>query len=136
MYDRNGAEGGQLLGMLTNLNAPLLQPVALTDISPYLVAATVSTEDNTFYSNPGVDIKGIVRAAWDNFRGGGVGSGTGGSSITQQLVKNVYLTDDCEIVNGMRECVAPRTISRKLKEIAFAFRVGDSYSKDRSSRGT
>ncbi len=130
VYDRNGAEGGQLLGMLTNLNAPLLQPVALTDISPYLVAATVSTEDNTFYSNPGVDIKGIVRAAWDNFRGGGVGSGTGGSSITQQLVKNVYLTDDCEIVNGMRECVAPRTISRKLKEIAFAFRVGDSYSKE------
>ena len=130
IYDRGGPETGQLLGTLTNLESPLVHPVALSDISPYLVQATVSTEDNSFYSNPGVDPKGLLRAAWDNYTGGGIGSAGGGSSITQQLVKNLYLTDDCQIVDGQRQCVAPRTLKRKLKEITFALEVEESYSKD------
>ena len=129
VYDRGGPTDGVFLGTLANPNAQLLNPVPLEDISPYLVNSTISTEDNSFWDNPGVDPKALVRAAWENYSGGGVGSGTGGSSITQQLVKNVYLSDDCEIIDGVKSCVAPRTLERKLKEIAYSLEVQQEYTK-------
>ncbi|MGE5596704.1 MAG: transglycosylase domain-containing protein [Hyphomicrobiales bacterium] len=123
IYDRGGPKDGVYLGSLDNPQGQLLHPVQLDQISPYMVQATVSTEDNTFWENPGVNPKGILRAAWENYVGGGIGTGSGGSSITQQLIKTVYLTTDCEIVDGTRVCTAPRTLDRKLKEIAYSFEL-------------
>ncbi|MGH2634226.1 MAG: transglycosylase domain-containing protein, partial [Tepidiformaceae bacterium] len=130
IYDRGGPNGGVFLGTLANPDGPLLNPVPLDQISQNLIDATVSTEDNSFWTNPGVDLKGLVRAAWDNYLGGGFGSAGGGSTITQQLVKNIYLTDDCTVVNGAQSCVAPRTLTRKLKEVTYALKVTQQYSKD------
>jgi membrane peptidoglycan carboxypeptidase len=130
VYDRGGPENGVLLGPLSNPNSQLLNPIPLENISTWMIEATISTEDNGFWSNPGVEPKSLVRAAYENYVGGGIGSGTGGSTLTQQLVKNVYLSDDCVLVDGVRSCVAPRTLSRKLKEIAFAMELERDYSKE------
>ncbi len=126
VYDRTGI----LVGALSNPNSQLLNPVPLEDISPWMVAATISTEDNGFWENPGIEPKSLARAAYENYSGGGVGSGTGGSTLTQQLVKNVYLSDQCLVVDGVRSCAAPRTLSRKFKEIAFAVELERDYSKE------
>jgi membrane peptidoglycan carboxypeptidase len=131
VYDRGGPENGVFLGTLNNPNAQLLNPVPLGDISPYMVEATIATEDNSFWSHPGVNPRGLVRAAYENYTGGGIGTGSGGSSITQQLVKNVYLSDDCYITeHGVHACQAPRTLDRKLKEIAYAIELERSHSKE------
>jgi len=61
------------------------------DLPDLLVAALIAVEDREFYQHHGVDPKAIVRAAWANLRAGGVVQG--GSTLTQQLVKNFYLTD-------------------------------------------
>jgi len=53
IYDRGGPDGGVFLGQLSNPNAQLLDPVPLSEISPWLVDATVSTEDNSFWTHPG-----------------------------------------------------------------------------------
>ncbi len=129
VYDRGGPDAGAYLGSLSNEDGPIVKPVELSAISQFVVDATVSTEDNNFWNNPGIDPKGIVRAAIENYVGGGIGTGSGGSTLTQQLVKNVYLTDHCTFMNGIESCVAPRTINRKLKEMAYAIQVERNYSK-------
>lgn len=126
VYDRNGI----LLGTLPNPDAQLLDPVPLEAISQNMVDATVSTEDNSFWSNPGINFRGLVRAAWENYTGD-FGEGSGGSSITQQLIKNVYLSDECHTDDTGREvCVAPRTVERKLKEIAYALELEQDVTKE------
>lgn len=89
IYDRNG----RLLYEYMDDLAGLRQPVPLSGVSKYLIDATVATEDSTFYSNPGVNIKGLLRAAYENFFPGNLGflKGTGGSSITQQLEERLHL---------------------------------------------
>ncbi len=119
---------GTPLGTLTNPNSAIANPVPLSSISPYLVAATISTEDNSFWQHGGVDAEGIMRAAWSNYATHD--SSSGGSTITQQLVKTAYFTTDCEEVNGVTECTAPRTISRKLKEMVLAMEAEDAYPKE------
>lgn len=130
VYDRGGAGGGVLVGALSNPDSQLLHPVPLDDISAWMVEATISTEDNGFWDNPGIEPKSLARAAYENYVGGGVGSGTGGSTLTQQLVKNVYLSDQCIVVDGVRTCEAARTLTRKVKEIAFAMELEKDYSKE------
>ena len=129
IYDRGGPDGGVLLGRLTNKDAQLLNPVKLPAISPFLVEATVSTEDNSFWENPGVNVQGLLRAAYENYVGGGIGSGSGGSSITQQLIKNVYI---CPSISADTRlvCTAERTLDRKLKEISFAIELEKDYTKE------
>ncbi|MGI8926226.1 MAG: transglycosylase domain-containing protein [Tepidiformaceae bacterium] len=129
VYDRGGPRDGVLLGALANPNAALLRPIPLNEVSPFMVEATISTEDNSFWSNPGVNPGGLLRAAWENYNGGGFGTGSGGSSLTQQLVKNVYLSDDCSVIDGTKVCVAPRTLKRKLKELTLAIELEKDYSK-------
>jgi membrane peptidoglycan carboxypeptidase len=124
IFDRNGVE----LGSLTNPDAQLLEPVPLGEISPHLVNATISTEDNEFWDHPGVNITGLMRAGWEYVNERETGGGTGGSSITQQLIKNVYICPS--IGEGSRDCVAERTVRRKLKEIAFAMELEQDYSKE------
>jgi membrane peptidoglycan carboxypeptidase len=101
----------------------LKNPVPLTEISPWLIAATIATEDSSFYGNPGVNFRGLGRAAWENLTPFGPGflEGSGGSSITQQLVKNVY-------IEGGSQGLAPRTVDRKIKETVIALELKRKYS--------
>ncbi|MYD73223.1 MAG: penicillin-binding protein, partial [Chloroflexi bacterium] len=92
IFDRNGEEG-VLLFEYARPSDGLRAPVRLHRVSQHLIDATVATEDATFWTNQGINFRGLLRAAWENF---GVGSsdflgGSGGSSITQQLVKNVLI---------------------------------------------
>lgn len=88
--------------------------VRVVDVAPMLVRAILATEDNRFFSHHGVDVIGIGRAAVANVREGRVTQG--GSTLTQQLMKNFFLTTD-------------RTISRKLVEAAMAIVAERRYSK-------
>ncbi len=129
IYDRGGPENGVKLGDLTNPDQQLLNPVPLNKISPWLVQATVSTEDNTFFDNPGVNVKGLFRAAYENYVLNEFGGGTGGSSITQQLIKNVYICPN--IGDEKTRCEsAERTLDRKLREIVYAMELNKDYSKE------
>lgn len=125
IFDRTGRVE---LGVLNNPNQRLLQPVDLDAISQSMIDATVSTEDHLFWTHPGVNVRGLARAAWENYVGGGIGSGTGGSSITQQLVKNVYI---CGSFTDLDDpCVAERTLDRKLREVAYAIELENDYEKE------
>ena len=73
----------------------------LDEMPPYLPAAFIAMEDRRFYQNQGIDVRGLVRAFWTNFRAGHVVQG--GSTITQQTAKIVFLNPR-------------RTYSRKLEE--------------------
>ena len=129
IYDRGGPDGGVLLGRLTNKDSQLLNPVKLPAISPALIEATVSTEDNTFWENPGVNVQGLMRAAYERYVGGDGSSGSGGSSITQQLIKNVYICPSIS-ADSRLVCTAERTLDRKLKEISFAIELEQDYTKE------
>ncbi|MFQ5382773.1 MAG: transglycosylase domain-containing protein, partial [Dehalococcoidia bacterium] len=131
IYDRGGPTGGVLLGSLTNREAQLLNPVPLDQISEWMVLATVSTEDDSFYENPGVNVRGLIRAFYENYVAGSFGSGTGGSSITQQLIKNVYICPNVRTAQDQYLCLtAERTLDRKLREIVYALELTDDYTKD------
>jgi penicillin-binding protein 1A len=92
------------------------QPVTLDQVSPWMQKATVAIEDRRFYKHGGVDYKGIVRAAIADLRAGRVVEG--GSTITQQLVRNLYISRQ-------------RTVKRKLKEACLAIKLARAWSKDR-----
>jgi membrane peptidoglycan carboxypeptidase len=89
--------------------------VKLKDVAPVAIQATVAIEDHGFYSNPGFDLTGIIRAEFDNLRAGHIVSGA--STITQQLAKQQFLTPD-------------KTLDRKVKELALAYELSQTYSKD------
>lgn len=126
IYDRNG----ELLGALPNQDAQLLSPVPLDEISPWVIEATVSTEDNSFFENPGINLKGLTRAGIEYLQGG-IDAGTGGSSITQQLIKNVYICPSINTPDDPTRCVtAERTITRKLREIIYALELSQDETKD------
>ncbi|CAG0935706.1 penicillin-binding protein 1C [Thermoflexales bacterium] len=94
-------------------------PLRFSDIPPACREATVATEDANYYSHPGVDITGIIRALWINIQGGEVLSG--GSTITQQLARSLLLSPDERI---------QRTLTRKLREAILAWRITQQFSKD------
>src|SRR6185312_10734084 len=89
--------------------------VKLKDVAPVMVQATIAIEDKGFYTNPGFDLQGVARAVIDNLRSGHIVGG--GSTITQQLAKQQFLTPD-------------QTYSRKVKELALAYELTQAYSKD------
>jgi len=98
--------------------------VPLSDVSPYLIDATVATEDAEFWDNPGVNFKGLLRAAYENlafWEKGGLFKGSGGSSITQQLAKNLYIDPEDR---------ADRSPLRKLNETIIAFELTRRYAKE------
>jgi membrane peptidoglycan carboxypeptidase len=115
IYDRHG----RLLYEILDPHGGAHFSVALTEVPPACVNATIATEDASFYSNPGVDFWAIVRAMWINLRGGEVLSG--GSTITQQLARNLLLSPEerTEI-----------SLERKLREAILAWRLARTYSKD------
>ena len=89
--------------------------VRLDKLPPYLIKAVIATEDRRFYHHFGVDPLGLVRAAFRNLVAGGVVEG--GSTITQQLAKNLFLKPD-------------RTMARKLEEVIYAVWLEQRFDKD------
>ena len=92
------------------------QPVAFAAISPWLRKATVAVEDRRFYEHGGVDLRGVARALLADVRAGKVVEG--GSTITQQLVRNLYVSRE-------------QTLSRKVREACLAVKLTRRWSKER-----
>jgi membrane peptidoglycan carboxypeptidase len=99
--------------------------VSLDDISPYLICAAVALEDKTYYINPGFDIAGLARAFRDNLQGKGT---PGGSSITQQLIKNVIISEERRYVG--EEGPELDDYVRKGQEVVLAYDITRRFSKD------
>ncbi|WP_424617074.1 transglycosylase domain-containing protein [Abiotrophia defectiva] len=101
---------------IANVQADVIRSVtSLSDVSPNIVNGLVSTEDSSFYEHKGVVPKAILRATLQEVLS--PGSGTGGSTLTQQLVKQRLLTNDV-------------TFFRKANEILLALRLEQFFSKD------
>src|SRR6266568_5565261 len=109
MYDSKGVLIDQLAdnGIHTS--------VTFDQVAPIMVDATVATEDRNFWSNQGIDVVGIIRAFLANLQSGRVVEG--GSTITQQLIKNLIVGDQ-------------PTVVRKLEEIVLAPQVNNDYTKE------
>jgi penicillin-binding protein 1A len=108
------AADGSLLGSIPAEHNR--QPVPLKQISPWMTKATIAVEDRRFYQHGGVDYEGILRAAWRDLNKGKVVEG--GSTITQQLVRNLYISRE-------------RTLERKIKEACLAIKLSRHWSKAR-----
>jgi penicillin-binding protein 1A len=109
IYDRNG----DLLAVLPSTENRT--PVASDQISPLLKNATVAVEDRRFYEHDGVDLEGVMRAALENLEAGEITQGA--STIEQQLVRNLYLSDE-------------KSWTRKIQEAWLARQLSDSWTKD------
>ena len=115
ILDRNGK-------LLYEIGDPRIghhTPLPLARIPLRLQQATIAVEDASFYTNPGVDVVGILRALWINIRGGEALAG--GSTITQQLARLMLLD---------AEERQQRTLLRKLRESLLAWQIAQRYSKD------
>ena len=109
---------GKPLGILTSDRNRVLVPYE--DISPFMRNAIIAVEDERYYENQGVDVRGIARAFYqDVIRGG---SRQGGSTITQQFVKNAL------------EAQSQRTLFQKLREAALAYHLTRKWSKSKILR--
>jgi penicillin-binding protein 1A len=107
LQDRSGqtfASFGDIVG----------EPLHLADLPPYLPAAAVAVEDRRFWSHPGIDPVGLARAAWVNLTSGRVVQG--GSTITQQVAKTLFLTN-------------ARTWRRKVQEVLLTLWLEHRFSK-------
>ncbi len=115
IVDRNG----NVLYEILDPNAGRRTYVPIERISPFMVAATIATEDKDFYSNPGFDPLAILRAFWQNFQTGDTVSGA--STITQQLARALIFTPDER---------GQQTYMRKVREALLASEITRRYSKD------
>ncbi|MFL5626677.1 MAG: transglycosylase domain-containing protein [Ktedonobacteraceae bacterium] len=108
MYDSKGVPIMQMTdqGMHTS--------VSLDQVAPVLINATIATEDKNFWTNQGIDILRILRAALDDLRNGRIVEG--GSTITQQLIKNLVVGDQA-------------TLIRKLEEVVLTPQINSHYTK-------
>lgn len=107
------ASNGQVLATLRS--SQYRQPVPLSEVAPILVHAVLDTEDHGFYVHGGFDVESIARALLADASAGSAVQG--GSTIAQQLVKNIYLSPQ-------------KTIVRKVREAILADRLEQKYSKD------
>ncbi len=115
ILDRNG----NILYEILDPKAGRRTYVTLDKVSPFMVAATVATEDKGFYSHPGVDLFAIARALWQNYQSGDTVSGA--STITQQLARTLLFSPEER---------GERTYQRKLREAILATEITRRYSKD------
>ncbi|MCI0396840.1 MAG: transglycosylase domain-containing protein, partial [Chloroflexi bacterium] len=109
---------GQLLYEAIDAESGRQAILPLERIPLALQQATIATEDRHFYENEGVDAPGILRALWINVRGGEVLAG--GSTITQQVTRNLLLAEESD----------QRTIRRKLRESWLAWQISRRYGKE------
>ncbi len=105
-------EGGLLYAIHGEENRESLE--ALDEISPWLIDATMAIEDDSFYHHIGIDIPALIKAVLSEF---GIGTPRGGSTITQQFVKNTFLSPE-------------RSYKRKFQEILLSLLVELKFSKD------
>lgn len=110
VYDRNGEVLAKLFADQNRTDRPL------ADIPEELRNGVIATEDSRFYEHKGVDPIGIARALWVDIRTRSTAQG--GSTVTQQYVKNAFVTPE-------------QTLKRKVSEAILAYRIEKSYSKDR-----
>jgi 1A family penicillin-binding protein len=115
IYDRHGT----LLYEILPTDGGRNTAIPLESIPQHCRSAVIATEDANFYSHPGVDLVGIVRALWINVQGGEVLAG--GSTITQQVARNLLFDPQQR---------AERTLRRKLRESILALQLQTAYSKD------
>ncbi|MBA3524875.1 MAG: transglycosylase domain-containing protein, partial [Geodermatophilaceae bacterium] len=88
--------------------------VTIDRVPEHVREAVLAAENRSFYSDPGFSAPGIARAAWNNLTGGPT---QGGSTITQQYVKNAYLTSE-------------QSYTRKFKELILSVKIDRNYDKD------
>ena len=112
IFDRNGV----LLHEVYDPNKGKRQTLELAEVPDHVRKSFLSAEDARFYENSGIDLQGIIRAAFTNVTSRGERI-AGGSTITQQLVKMTLLTDE-------------RALSRKIREAILAIQISRTYSKD------
>ncbi|MXV94052.1 MAG: penicillin-binding protein, partial [Chloroflexi bacterium] len=112
IFDADGA----LIAALDSPESGARTPVPLERISPYIIHAIVSQENERYFDDPGFDPIAIARAFLQNLRGGGIESGA--STITQQIARNLVLQDS-EV-----------TLQRKLNEILVAMEIANRYDKN------
>jgi penicillin-binding protein 1A len=108
------SNGRSVLAVLRGEESRVL--VDTEDIAPIMRQAIVSTEDQRFFDHDGIDLRGIGRALWSDISNQAIVEG--GSTITQQFVKNAYIRNE-------------RTIARKVREAALAWQLEQRWSKDR-----
>lgn len=108
IYDKNN-------NVVDTLSVEAREVVKLEDVSPFVKDAFLAIEDKQFYSHHGLNFKGIARAVITTFLKGRATQG--GSSITQQLAKNAFLTPE-------------KTFSRKVKEAILTYQIERTYTKD------
>ena len=113
--DRNGRLLYEMLPQTGGRNTVL----SVENIPHCLKDATIAVEDKHFYTNPGIDLTGIARALWINLRGGETIAG--GSTITQQVARNLLMTEEERM---------ERTLRRKLREAVLAWQMTQKLSKD------
>jgi len=105
-------QGGQFYAQL---GTEIFQPVDLSEIPESFISAVVSAEDDRFFEHAGIDLRALFRALWHDVRNRNLGQG--GSTITMQVAKNLYLPFD-------------KTIIRKLTEMFYALKLERVYSKN------
>ena len=131
-FDKNGIQKLVQLKTGTEMKTVAMDPMALADVHgssyekqkllqlhdvpSYALKAVVAIEDRRFYNHGGVDLRAIGRAAWNNYFGSG--KLQGGSTITQQVVKNFYLTPK-------------KSLRRKMNEALMAIMMEQKYTKDK-----
>ncbi len=115
IYDR----AGNVLYEILDPQAGRRTYVPLEQISPFMLAAVLATEDSQFYSHPGFDPMAIARAIWQNLRGGDTVSGA--STITQQIARNLLFTPEER---------SQRTAVRKIREILLAAEINRRFTKN------
>ncbi len=108
IYDKDG-------GMIASFGGATAREVPYDALPESFVNAVLATEDRNFFTHSGIDPKGIVRAAIANYRAGAIVQG--GSTITQQLAKNTYLSSE-------------RSYARKAMEAVYALRLESAYDKE------
>lgn len=93
--------------------------IPVNEMSPWVIKAAVALEDRDFWENPGINVRGLLRAFTSNLQGGSV---QGGSSITQQLIKNVIIPVEER---------TQQSYARKIKEVILAMEVTRRYPKEK-----
>ena len=111
VYDINGK-------LITEYFQENRTPISLSEIPPSLINAIIAIEDSNFYEHHGISFRGILRAMFENVKESGrIFQGQGGSTITQQLAVNTFLTRE-------------ETLSRKIKDALLALQIERTFTKD------
>ena len=117
VYDINGSEIGQFRQF------DITEPVQPSDIPKVMKQAVIAAEDRRFYDHGGIDLRGTFRALWADVRN--AGAVQGGSTITQQYVKNAYVGNERSLTRKVREAVLASQLDRQMDKDEILFHYLD-----------